>query len=770
MSDGSDVTSAWLAERPDRRQHLLDAAPDATIVCDAEGLIVFANRQTERLFGYRPAELLGQTVEVLVPARLRAGHMKFRGTYAHAPRSRPMGSGLDLVGVRKDGSEFPVEISLSPFREDGRMLIAAIVRDITERRKVEMAASRLAALVDSSDDAIISTTLDGTITSWNGAAERLFGHRAEEMIGATLAPLLPPERANEEAELRAQLLAGARLEHFETVRLRKGGQRIVVSETISPIRDRTGAIVGVSKVTRDISARKASEAAARLASDRLFDAIESIDDAFAIFDGERKLVMHNSAYRMLFAGLIEGSLLGRTPDELLEAWATARGLGGAERAAFLADHLARFAAERAVDEYELGGRVYQVTIRRTREGGAVTLIVDRTEDRQREQALREASAAKSEFLSSMSHELRTPLNAVLGFAQLLQRDRRQPLTDRQLARVEHIVRGGEHLLHLIDEILDLARIEAGKVPVSIEPLELAGILEHVVTTLGPMAARAEIELEMPDKLEGLPPVLADRTRYAQVLMNFGSNAIKYGRRGGKVKFAVTTPAPERVRVSVIDDGIGIAPEHQGKLFQPFYRAGQETGPIEGTGIGLALSKQLAELMHGTVGFTSTLGEGSEFWIELPAAAPAAATEVVPTVPAPASLTGEGSTFVVVYIEDHPANIAFMEELLADFARIELITAPTAEIGLELVRTRKPDVVILDINLPGMSGLDAIRQLRAWPETRDIPVIGLSAAAMPRDTQRALAAGFHRYLTKPIKVDELVEVLEELLVRPQAASG
>jgi CheY-like chemotaxis protein len=366
----------------------------------------------------------------------------------------------------------------------------------------------------------------------------------------------------------------------------------------------------------------------------------------------------------------------------------------------------------------------------------------------------------------MSHELRTPLNAILGFAQLLQRDRKTPLSGRQSGMVEHIIGGGEHLLLLIDEILDLARIEAGRVPISLESIELADVVQRAVTTLAPMAGRSEIELIVAPAVAAAPKVFADRTRLSQVLMNFGSNAIKYGRRGGTVTISAEVVKPSCVRIIVVDDGLGIPLEKQDQVFEPFQRAGQETGPIEGTGIGLTITQRLAALMNGSVGFQSVPGEGSSFWVELPIAVEAAAVEHPVARAAESPLAGGSRVFSVVYVEDHPANIAFMQELLAEIDSIELITAPTAEIGVEIVRSRRPDAVILDINLPGMSGFEALRLLKRWPETVDIPVFALSAAAMERDIERGLDAGFYRYLTKPVRVDELIKTLEEVLIKPR----
>jgi signal transduction histidine kinase/ActR/RegA family two-component response regulator len=416
------------------------------------------------------------------------------------------------------------------------------------------------------------------------------------------------------------------------------------------------------------------------------------------------------------------------------------------------------------------GQHFRVFERRTQEGGVVTTIFDVTDDVQHQEALRQAqqlaeaaSSAKSEFLASMSHELRTPLNAILGFAQLLQRDRKTPLTDRQKDRVEHVLKGGEHLLRLIDDVLDLARIESGRVLVSLERIALAEVLSEVKETLDPIAMRADMRVSVAALPPGAENVNADRTRLKQILMNYGSNAIKYGRRGGTATFSARV-CEGGVRISVSDDGSGIARAKQAVLFQPFQRAGQEAGPIEGTGIGLAISKRLAELMGGTVGLESTEEVGSTFWVELPApATELAQPEVVSGALATSALNGaEGPRYLILYVEDNPSNVAFMRDLIADFERVELVIAPTAELGLEIARARTPDVVLMDINLPGMSGIEASALLKHWPETRDIPVVALTAAAMIRDVARLSGAGFYRYLTKPVKVDELTATLDALL--------
>lgn len=522
----------------------------------------------------------------------------------------------------------------------------------------------------------------------------------------------------------------------------------------------------------DVNECERMDAAAKLLSDRLSSAVDSIQDGFAIFDDKDRLLLCNSVYRRLVGGSISGPLVGMPYEQILDSW-----LGDLsfkddeERNLFRAQRLAPREQVTTFDVRTRDGRSLRTMARRTPEGGIVKTIWDLTDDVRLSEELREArvaaeaaSSAKSNFLSSMSHELRTPLNAILGFAQLLQRDKKEPLSERHKARAEQILKGGEHLLRLIDDILDLSRIEAGGVSISTEPVDLCEVLEAVRTTLEPIATRQGIQVRIEPLPAELPTISADRTRFMQILMNFGSNAIKYNRPTGSVTFTVSSLPNGQVRIAIRDTGMGIPADKQDKLFQPFQRAGQETGSIQGTGIGLVITKRLAQLMHGDVGFRSISGEGSEFWVDMPvhesrkrSSAPPAAVAVHTERLAPA---GGG---VVLYVEDNPANIAFMKDLLGAFASIELLTAPTAERGVDLARARQPAVIIMDINLPGMSGLDALRAIRGIPEIHSIPVIALTAAASERDRQHGIQAGFYRYLTKPVKVEEFVTVLEGLLV-------
>ncbi|HWA73989.1 MAG TPA: PAS domain S-box protein [Polyangiaceae bacterium] len=759
-------------------RQLVDSAPDAMVVVTDGGVIELVNLQAEALFGYDRDELLGQPVEILVPERFRDRHGTHRAGFSGAPKRRPMGTGLELFGRRKDGSEFPIEISLSPLETPIGRLVSSAIRDISGRKRADQ---KFRALLEAAPDAMVIVDQRGAIVLVNAQTERLFGYARSELLGQSVELLVPKRFRAQHQVHRAGYFgrpkARAMGSELELYGLRRDGTEFPIEISLSPLETEDGVLA--SSAIRDVSERKRAEASARLASDRLLSAVESIQGMLNLYDADDRLVLCNSASRELFGRGVDGPIVGRTFAEIVDG-CSARGLFE------LKDESPRAFRERwlgyhqnPVGHLELktsDGRSLRVTDRRTLEGGTISTIWDITDDVEHEAELTRAqtlalaaSSAKSEFLASMSHELRTPLNSILGFAQLLQRDKKTPLNERQKEKLDHVLRGGEHLLRLIDDILDLSGIEAGRVTVSLEPVEIDAVLREVKSTLDPMATRAGIALGLTLPSEAVPMVVADRTRFAQILINYGSNAIKYGKPGGKATLSVSIGGDGFIRVSVNDDGIGIPEDKQDKIFLPFQRAGQETGPIEGTGIGLTITKRLAELMGGHVGFTSARGEGSEFWLELPVyhAPRTEAAKSEAGAGAASTLGGSvGARYTIVYVEDNPSNIEFMRELVEELERVNLVTVPTAEVGIELIRDRRPDVVIMDINLPGMSGYEATQRLREWPETRDIPVVALTAAAMAGDRKRFADAGFYRYLTKPIRVAELLETLEELLSKRQ----
>jgi PAS domain S-box-containing protein len=404
--------------------------------------------------------------------------------------------------------------------------------------------------------------------------------------------------------------------------------------------------------------------------------------------------------------------------------------------------------------------------------GVLGTYEDITERKKIEQALYEAkeaaesaSHAKSEFLASMSHELRTPLNAILGFSQLFGMDPNLPHETRESAR--EIERAGQYLLSLVNDLIDLARVEVGKLELSLEPVPLGAVLDDSLAMVASLARQHGIAMQDEGGDSRQATVQADYVRLRQVMINLLSNAIKYNRKEGRVQ--VSCHQREGwVRISVSDTGAGIAADKQQRIFNAFDRLGAERGLIEGTGIGLVITKRIVEAMGGKVGFQSEVGLGSTFWVELPlgaVSAEAALQEVHKSVQGdglqPAG-NGSSSRPVVLYVEDNPMNQRLMHKIFARRPDLDLRDAATAEIGLELVRTLQPALILMDLNLPGMSGSDALRVLKDDPQTAHIPVIAVSANAMKGDRERGIRSGFQDYLTKPIHIPDLLAVLQRLL--------
>jgi len=372
-----------------------------------------------------------------------------------------------------------------------------------------------------------------------------------------------------------------------------------------------------------------------------------------------------------------------------------------------------------------------------------------------------ANLAKSDFLSSMSHELRTPLGAILGFAQLIESGSPPP-TMSQKKSLDQILKAGWYLLDLINEILDLAQIESGKLSLSLEPISLTELIQECQAMIEPQAQKRGIRMTFAQV--GLPYfVIADRTRLKQVLINLLSNAIKYNKVGGTVLVDYGATTPKRVRICIRDTGEGLSAQQLTQLFQPFNRLGQEGSAERGTGIGLVVCKRLIELMKGVIDVESEVGKGSGFCIELELARDqlAAATRLSKPVPKPRAADG-AQGYLLLYVEDNPANLMLVEDLIARRSDIRVLSARDGMRGVEVALESRPDVILMDINLPGISGLEALKLLSADPATADIPVIALSANAGPRDIASGVKAGFFRYLTKPIKVVEFMETLDVAL--------
>ena len=673
----------------------------------------------------------------------------------------------------------------------------AVLLDAPSQDRLDIASTLQRAIFNSANFSSIATDAKGIIQIFNVGAERMLGFTAAEVTNRiTPADISDPQEVVARAKLLSMELdtpiepgfdalvfkASRGIEDiYELTYIRKDGSRFPAVVSVTALRDVHDAIIGYLLIGTDNTLRNRFETEQRRLDQRLRDQqfytrslIESNIDALIATDPSGIISDVNKQME---------ALTGCTRDELI----------GAPFKDYFTDAdraeagIKRVLSETKLTNYELTARArdgketvvsYNATTFYDRDRtlqGVFAAARDITERRILDQALQEtnlalqgaklaaekANLAKSDFLSNMSHELRSPLNAILGFAQLMESGTPPP-TPAQRQSIDQILQAGWYLLELINEILDLALIESGKLSLSPEPTSLADVLGDCRGMIAPLALKSGIGLTFP-RFADTPFVKADRTRFKQVLINLLTNAIKYNRAGGSVEVICTMSATQRTRIAVHDTGNGLPPEKLAQLFQPFNRLGQESGSEEGTGIGLVVSKRLTELMGGEIGAESTVGKGSVFWIELHAThAPrlvAVATEhgVDARARAPSD-----APYTLLCVEDNPANLMLVEKLLERRPDIHLLVATDGIRGIEKARAARPDVILMDINLPGISGLVALGILAEDPETASIPVIALSANAMPGDIEKGLAAGFFRYLTKPIKVKEFMDTLDSAL--------
>jgi PAS domain S-box-containing protein len=728
----------------------------------------------------------------------------------------------ELTYIRKDGTRFPAIVSVTALRDGQGGIIGYLLigTDNSARKRAEEALLKAGALqsaiFNSANFSSIATDEKGVIQIFNVGAERMLGYAAADVMNKiTPADISDSQEVIARAkalslELAATISPGFEALVFKASRgiediyeltyIRKDGSRFPAIVSVTALRDGQGGIIGYLLIGTDNTARKQAEEALLKAGALQTAIFKSANFSCIATDAKGVIQLFNvGAERMM--GYTAAEVLNKiTPADLhdpqemiVRAQSLSQELGTTIAPGFEA---LAFKASRGIEDvYELtkirkdGTRFpAMVSVTALRDGqsriiGYLLIGTDNTARKQVEEerkrfalALQDtnvklesaksvaekANLAKSEFLSSMSHELRSPLNAILGFAQLLE-SASPPPTAPQAKSLARILQAGWYLLKLINEVLDLAVIESGKLSMSKESVSLGELMAECHAMMEPQAQQAGISMTFPQF--DLPVfVSADRTRLKQIVINLVSNAIKYNKVQGTVVVACAASVPERVRLSVTDTGAGLPPEKLAQLFQPFNRLGQEVGSVAGTGIGLVVCKRLAELMQGAIGVESALGVGSVFWCELNAAsAPQlemknglSAVQMQPPTPADAPKR------TVLYVEDNPANMELVQDLIARFPDMGLVTAVNGTLGITIARTTQPQVILMDINLPGLSGIKALQILQEDPETAHIPVIALSANAMPRDIERGLEAGFFRYLTKPIQIKEFMGTLNDAL--------
>jgi PAS domain S-box-containing protein len=797
---------------------IFNSANFSSIATDAKGVIQIFNVGAERMLGYTATEVMNKitpadisdpqeviaraqalTVELGTPIAPGFEALVFKA-------SRGIEDIYELTYIRKDGSRFPAVVSVTALRDAQNVIIGYLLigTDNTARKQAEEALLKAGALqsaiFNSANFSSIATDANGVIQIFNVGAERMLGYTATEVMNKiTPADISDPQELIARAkalsvELDTPIAPGFEALVFKASRgiediyeltyFRKDGSRFPAVVSVTALRDAQDAIIGYLLIGTDNTARKQVEEERKKLDQRLRDQqfytrslIESNIDALMTTDPFGIITDVNKQMEAL-TGCTRDELIGApfksyfTDPDRAEAAIhqvlrqnkvtnyelTARALDGKEtvvsyNASTFYDRgrtlQGVFAAARDVTERKL--------LDQTLQANNVELISAKS-------AAEKANLAKSDFLSSMSHELRTPLNAILGFAQLVETGTPVP-TQTQKRSIDQILQAGWYLLELINEILDLALIESGKLMLSPEPVDLSEVMLECQTMVEPQAQKRGVSISFPP-LDVAYFVRGDRTRVKQVLINLLSNAIKYNGVSGNVLVTCTPSAdvPARLRICVEDTGNGLPAEKLVQLFQPFNRLGQEANFEEGTGIGLVVCKRLVELMGGVIGVESTVGAGSVFWIELklaPTQIPLS-NDVKPTSIADRRKVATGQAHTLLYVEDNLANLMLVEGIIERRPDIRLLSARDGIQGIELARAALPDAILMDINLPGISGIDALKSLAEDPITAHIPIIALSANAIPRDIEQGLQAGFFRYLTKPIKVVEFMRTVDEAL--------
>jgi PAS domain S-box-containing protein len=748
-----------LAAERERLRITLASIGDAVISTDAEGRVIYLNGVAETLTGWTEAEAAGRPLPDVFHIINEYTREPAENPALHALRQGVIvGLANHTVLIARDGTERPIDDSAAPMVDESGAPVGVVLvfRDVTERRRDEEIRARLAAIVESSQDAIISKTLDGVIRTWNAGAERIFGYRAEEAVGRPITLIIPADRLDEEREILGRISRGEPIEHFETVRVAKDGRQLDISLTVSPIRDAEGRVTGASKVARDVTERKRVEAALRTSEQRFRTLTAHAPVGIFLTDREGNCLFVNESWC---------KMAGLSPEEVMaQGWARALHPEDRERVfhewydavntgrPFASEY--RFRTPRGEVTW-LQGRAVELCDEAGVISGYIGTLTDITERREAVEALKGADRRKDEFLALLAHELRNPLAPLRNGLQVMRLAadnanlvaKTRDMMDRQLS----------HMVRLIDDLLDISRISRNKMELRLSRVLLADIVSSAVETARPALEAAGQELTV-----ALPPepvhLDADLTRLAQVFGNLLNNSAKYTERGGHIELTAARDGGQVV-VAVRDDGIGIPAAALPNIFDLFSQVDRSiersTG---GLGIGLALVKGLVEMHGGTVEAASPgQGKGSTFTVRLPVLEDRA--EPPPAAPAeawPDSSRSNRRILVVDDSRDSAASMATMLQLLGNEVR-------TAHDGLEAVRIAgqfRPQVILMDIGMPKLNGYEATRRIREQPWGRDMAVIALTGWGQEVDRARSKEAGCDGHLVKPIDLSDLEKLLNE----------
>jgi PAS domain S-box-containing protein len=744
------IAQTQLRSIENRLRAVIDTVVDGIVTMDGRGGIRTFNPAAERIFGFPAAEVIGRNVSMLMPEPYHSAHDGYLDNYLRTGIRKIIGIGREVNGQRKGGSTFPMELAVSEMEVDGERMFTGIVRDITGRRKMEFASKRYEAIIQSSDDAIVSKTLDGFITSWNPGAEKLFGYRADEVLGRPMLILFPPGLRAEEQEILKKIARGEKVESFETVRRRKDGSEVEISATISPIVDHAGKIIGASKIARDISDRKRAEDALEHLRRQHASILESVGEGVHGIDLNGKIIFENpAAVAMLGCDLRE--LIGKSAHALMHhtrADGSPYPQGECQIYATFHDGVTRHVSDEVF--WRKDGSSFPVeytsTPMRDQQGalsGAVVTFRDVTERKKIERM-------KSEFVSTVSHELRTPLTSIRGALSLLAGKHGTALSEKGRQLLDMAKRNSERLTLLINDILDLEKIESGGLAFEFKALDLAALAQQALAANEGYAHQHGVRLRLAEVPQGAF-IQGDEHRLLQVFANLLSNAVKYSSRDGEVVVSAARH-DNRYRISVRDRGRGIPAEFRIRMFQRFAQAdSSDTREKGGTGLGLSVTKAIVERHGGIIDYVSETGTGTEFYFELPVWEEAST-----------GAHGQEGRPLLLICEDNSDVARVLGELLARDGVASDIAATAAD-AKSLLARQHYQALVLDLSLPDQDGLALIEELRTKRETRDLPIVVVSGRASEgRSTWTGDALAVVDWLQKPVDEERLVRAVRRAL--------